>query len=307
MDTAGGGLSTLETVFFCRPGGRGGIGNPAMIHINRNRENLGKFTEQEVADGLKSGKFLPSDLAWQEPMETWKPLETFTDLPTATDVVQPEAPAEPEVPAQPAWERLGWGGLVESVKQVFTAPVETFRAMPPAGGYSKPMWFYTVTAWASGMTAMGYQLAASMVNPAMFFGEYAKDVSAPVMVVIFLVMALFMPVILIAVSFVTAGLWHLALMMSGGATKPFEATYRALAYAGGASSVLQFVPLCGGYLYPVANLVYGVIALKETHRAELWRVVLAAVALMLLCCGAAMAVGMGYVALLESLGLPKPK
>jgi len=53
----------------------------AMIHINRNRENIGKFHEQEVADGLKSGRFLPTDLAWREPMTTWEPLSTFTDLP----------------------------------------------------------------------------------------------------------------------------------------------------------------------------------------------------------------------------------
>jgi hypothetical protein len=278
-----------------------------MIHINRNRENLGKFTEQEVADGLKSGKFLPSDLAWREPMETWKPLETFTDLPAPSGVVQPEEPAAPEVPAEPAWERLGWGGLVESVKQVFAAPGATFRAMPVAGGYSKPMWFYTVLSWASGTVAMGYQLAASLVNPEMFFGEYAKGASGPVMVAIFLVMALFLPVFLIAGSFVSAGLWHLGLMVTGAANKPFEATYRAVAYTGGATSVLQLVPLCGGYLFPAANLIYGVAALKEVHQTDLWRVVLAAVAMFLVCCGLVMAAVMGFAGLAESLGLAAPK
>ena len=53
----------------------------AMIHINRDRENIGKFNDQDVADGLKSGRFLPTDLAWREPMSSWEPLSTFTDLP----------------------------------------------------------------------------------------------------------------------------------------------------------------------------------------------------------------------------------
>jgi hypothetical protein len=53
----------------------------AMIHINRDRESIGKFNDQDVADGLKSGRFLPTDLAWREPMESWQPLATFTDLP----------------------------------------------------------------------------------------------------------------------------------------------------------------------------------------------------------------------------------
>ena len=66
----------------------------AMIHINRNRENLGKFNDQEVADGLKSGRFLSSDLAWCEPMPTWQPLSTFTDLPEPTPEGSHSIPVE---------------------------------------------------------------------------------------------------------------------------------------------------------------------------------------------------------------------
>jgi len=56
-----------------------------MIHINRNRQSLGQFDEQDVADGLKSGKFLPDDLAWQEPMTEWKPLAGFASLPAPSE------------------------------------------------------------------------------------------------------------------------------------------------------------------------------------------------------------------------------
>lgn len=61
----------------------------AMIHINRNRENIGKFNDQDVANGLRSGRFLPTDLAWREPMTTWEPLSSFTDLPQPEDEVTP--------------------------------------------------------------------------------------------------------------------------------------------------------------------------------------------------------------------------
>jgi hypothetical protein len=60
----------------------------AMIHINRDRENIGKFNDQDVADGLKSGRFLLTDLAWREPMTTWEPLSTFTDLPPPEKTVE---------------------------------------------------------------------------------------------------------------------------------------------------------------------------------------------------------------------------
>ncbi len=52
-----------------------------MIFVNRDRESLGQFTEQEVSNGLNSGNLLPDDLAWQEGMESWQPLSTFENLP----------------------------------------------------------------------------------------------------------------------------------------------------------------------------------------------------------------------------------
>jgi hypothetical protein len=64
-----------------------------MIFINRNRQSLGQFDEQDVADGLKNGKFFPEDLAWQEPMESWKPLSEFANLPEPSAGSGPE-PAE---------------------------------------------------------------------------------------------------------------------------------------------------------------------------------------------------------------------
>jgi hypothetical protein len=65
--------------------------------------------------------------------------------------------------------------------------------------------------------------------------------------------------------------------------------------------MLQLVPLCGGYIYPVAWLVYGVIALKEVHRADLWRVVVSMLLMLLLCCGALMGMAMGVAALAGNL------
>lgn len=52
-----------------------------MIFVNRDRESLGQFTEQEISNALNSGKLLASDLAWTEGMESWQPLSTFENLP----------------------------------------------------------------------------------------------------------------------------------------------------------------------------------------------------------------------------------
>ena len=266
----------------------------AMIHISRNRENLGKFTDQDVADGLKSGKFLPSDLAWQEPMPTWKELSAFTDLPApsgdevgaaTSDGVGDAVP----VPIEPAWERSpespGLGDAIETIKQVFFEPAMVFRQMPTSGGYNRPIRFYVITSWVSGFTSVCYQLVATLINPEMFLGEASKGLNQATIITIFLSIALILPLLLLGGLFVSSSLFHFSLRLVGGATKPYEATFRAIAYASGATSILQFIPLCGGYLYPIANLIYSVIALKEAHRTQMWRVVLALFLLLILCCG----------------------
>ncbi len=84
-----------------------------MIFINRNRQSLGQFDEQDVADGLKSGKFLPGDLAWQEPMDSWKPLAEFTNLPAPSE----RAGIEPAAEAAPA------SALVQAPSSASGSPV----------------------------------------------------------------------------------------------------------------------------------------------------------------------------------------
>jgi hypothetical protein len=281
----------------------------AMIHINRNRENLGKFTDQEVADGLKSGRFLPTDLAWQEPMPTWQPLSSFTDLPEPTpegeqSVPVASVPLESSGNIEPAWERetgFSLGAGVQTVKQVFSAPTATFQNLPQTGGIGRPLFFYTLAGWISGGAAIFYQLVAASINPQLFLGEAAKDISQPMLIGVGIGALLFLPLVMIAGAFIWAAIVHLFLMLTGSATAGFEATFRALAYSGGATSMLQLVPLCGGYIYPMAYLVYGVIALKEVHRTDMWRVVVSMLLIMLLCCGAVLALGLGLGALAANL------
>lgn len=49
-----------------------------QIHIGRNGQPLGIFSEDQVRDGISRGTFLGTDLAWQEGMEEWKPLSSFS-------------------------------------------------------------------------------------------------------------------------------------------------------------------------------------------------------------------------------------
>ena len=52
----------------------------AMIHVNRGATSLGVFSEEEVREGLGTGRFLSNDLGWREGMPSWKQLSQFPEL-----------------------------------------------------------------------------------------------------------------------------------------------------------------------------------------------------------------------------------
>ncbi len=84
------------------------------IWINRAGQNIGTFTLEEVQRGLNQGQFVPTDLAWQEGMETWKPLAEFAGLqmprPAGTCFTRSESLPYPPM-SHPLWLRTRWRGL----------------------------------------------------------------------------------------------------------------------------------------------------------------------------------------------------
>ncbi len=88
--------------------------------------------------------------------------------------------------------------------------------------------------------------------------------------------------------FVYSGLLHVALMLLGGNRRNFESTFRALAYAGGACTVIGLIPFCGGITRMLVQPILEIIALVRMHETDTWRVVMAYVLLSLpviFCCG----------------------
>lgn len=51
-----------------------------MMHLNRGATSLGIFSEEEVREGLRSGRFVPSDMEWREGMANWQPLSQFSEF-----------------------------------------------------------------------------------------------------------------------------------------------------------------------------------------------------------------------------------
>lgn len=269
------------------------------IHIARNRQALGQFSPEEVSEGLASGEFLPTDLAWREPMETWEPLAEFTDLPpvvrSLTPPALPQAPVEQELQVEPAWERrkqLGmFSALVETVRQVLSTPVATFKAMQREGGVSTPLFFYLIVTTLATWVAMAYQLAVIMMNPEAMLGPLGKSLSTSSLIGIQILSMALAPMLLTLVAYCAAGIFHLVFQLLGGGGQSFEVTFRAYCYAVAPASVFRLIPICGDFLFFIAALVLLIFSFRETLRVDGARAAIGVLLPSLLCCGFIWAAG----------------
>src|SRR5436190_23405749 len=69
----------------------------AMIHVNRGATSLGVFSEEEVREGLRTGRFAPTDIGWREGMATWQPLSQFAEFAGVTPAAPPLQTDAPSV------------------------------------------------------------------------------------------------------------------------------------------------------------------------------------------------------------------
>lgn len=250
------------------------------IHIARNQRSIGQFSPEEVAERLATGDFLPTDLGWREPMESWQPLSTFTDLPVVDlALIPPALPDEAEAPvaaaapgpAEPAWERREQLGVLpaiaQTIRQVFSEPAATFRAMKREGGFGIPLGFFLLVFTVTTLVMMTYSLIIIIFYPEAV-SESMGGQKIPTSTLIFgqVITMIMTPLMAVAGAFVAAGILHAVFMALGGATQPFEATFRAWCYAMASASVFQLIPLCGGVAMWAAAAVLLIIALREVHK-----------------------------------------
>src|SRR5437762_6561084 len=293
----------------------------AMIHVNRGATSLGVFPEEQVREGIGAGRFLPSDLGWREGMASWQPLSQFTEF--ADDMAAaPAASAPPtQTPAAPAmiaptagstsaprsglpWDERHSKGLfsafIETLQMVLTRPSEAFIAMRREGGLGEPL-FYAIIGGSFGLVFYFiYQLAfqslgmfANRPNP------LAHLVGASVGGVILII---FVPVLVAIGVFINAAIFHVCLMIVGGAKQPFETTFRVICFASGSVFPLMVVLLCGGVIACIWGIVLRCIGFVRSVETDTSFAVLAVLLPVVLCCGCAIGVAIFIPALTHLQG-----
>ena len=284
----------------------------ATFHINRSGTNLGTFSEDEVRDGLRSGKFFGTDLGWREGMATWEPLAQISEFAqqagpggaaspqpqfTGASTVTPMATIAPRsgLPWDDRQQRGILRAFFDTLIMVLTKPAEAFTIMKREGGFGEPLVYAVVGGSVGAIVSFLFSL---LLHSFGMFTDQRNPLGAMAGMGIgsigFIILA---PLAIVIVLFIVAGIVHLCLLIVGGANQSFETTFRVLAFTQGSTGVLQLIPVCGGVIGAVWGIVVNCIGLARAHETDTGRAVLAVMLPVIVCCGGglilAMMVGFG--------------
>jgi hypothetical protein len=273
------------------------------IHIAREGRSLGRFAPEDVVAGLREGRFLPTDLCWREPMPDWVLLSEFKDLaeiqaaaPESLETPPPPRASTPDLPVEPAWERrseMGWlQALTMTLSGVLTKPERVFSAMPDDGRPAGALWFYLLLTTITGWVAIGYQYVAARVNPETL-GEPFLELMDGNIDLFFVMMAVALPIANLLSAFFFPFVFQISLRVLVNRPLKFARTFRVFCYAWGVASLLQILPICGGYAYLGYAIYLTVAGLRDVHRIPALAASLAVIPPTLLCRGALMALAVG--------------
>jgi hypothetical protein len=168
-------------------------------------------------------------------------------------------------------DRLGLAAaLIETTKQILGQPTPFFRAMPRTGGIGSPLLYAVIIGWIGLVAAAFYSvLFQSVVGSSMgALGDNAEMAQALGFAQSwggFLLQVVFGGVMVAIGVFIASGIYHVMLLVLGGARHGFEATFRVVCFAE-APYVLMVVPFCGNVIAGVWGIVLAIIGLSQAHQ-----------------------------------------
>jgi hypothetical protein len=271
----------------------------AMIHVNRGATSLGAFSEEDVREGLRTGRFASSDLGWREGMASWQPLSQFPEFagtapaapapqPGVASTIPPAAAGSAtETPAPRSglpWDQRQERGLfnafIETLQMVLSRPTVAFTAMKREGGLGEPL-LYALIGGSFGL--IFYFLYRFAFHWAWSFSS-RPDPFAHLLGIGWIAIVIFVPLLVVISAFINSAILHVCLMIVGGANQSFETTFRVVCFSGGSVQPLMVVPICGVFIAGVWDIVLRCIGFAHAHETDTGRAVLAVFLPLIVCC-----------------------
>jgi hypothetical protein len=270
-----------------------------MIHVNRGATSLGVFSEEEVREGIRTGRFASTDIGWREGMANWQPLSQFAELAGATAAAPPlqtgaasiSAPAAPRsgLPWDHRQERGFFNAFIETLVMVFTKPGEAFTAMKREGGLGEPLLYAIIGGTFGGVFAVTYNFALRSFAS---FGDRHGPLTHLFGGLGWIFLLILTPLFVVIGMFLASAILHVCLMIVGGAKQSFETTFRVVCFAEGSAGPLLVIPFCGGLISGIWKVVLYCIGLARAHETDTGRAVVAVMLPLIVCCGGGLLIAM---------------
>lgn len=190
-----------------------------------------------------------------------------------------------------AWERrtswLDVSAMLEMIRGVLLDPVTTFRRMKLFGDLGSPLLFAVILNTIGMLGALFWNM---MTNSIWMFSGQKQLEELAVSTGFMIGLTIFSPVLVLIGIFITSGILHVCLLITGGEKNGFEATLRLVAYATGATAPFQLIPFCGGLIGGIWAIVAQVIGAREMHETTTGKALLAVLLPLIFCCGCALVI-----------------
>jgi hypothetical protein len=181
------------------------------------------------------------------------------------------------------------------VKMSIVDPVGHFERVGGGSGWLRPWLFALVISAIVFMIAVAYQLGfqmlAASIEMAADFANPLAMMSVPFSAVFLVTFAIIgVPVGTTIALVLQAAVYHVCLMILGAARRGLVDSFRVVCYSVG-PQLFQIVPLLGGLVAWVWQMVLTIIGMKVVHRTSYGRSAIAVLLPMLLCCGVILIIG----------------
>lgn len=180
----------------------------------------------------------------------------------------------------------------ETWKQSTFSPTEFFRDFPAGGLGSALLYYLIVGVIASAFDAIWGMLAGlaqssivAALGGQMDAAEALFGIWSPI------IGFFFSPFFLVLQLFFLAVVFHVTLIIVGGANRDFKTTARVLCFAY-SPRLFAILPFLGGLIGGIWIMVTTIIGLKEAHRTDTWRAVIAVFLPIVLLVGAVIFLGL---------------